>query len=64
MDSPEVQDIHVVGDDLNNHWQGFCRQVVSQGVKQTINLPPAPVYHPQGAYLKQACSRVQTATER
>ena len=43
----------MIGDDVHHNWEGLCRQVMSQGIQQTINLASAPVYHPQATHLSQ-----------
>lgn len=48
---PMTQWLHVLGDDLNDHRQGFCGQVMCQGIQQAINLPSVPVYHSQCTHL-------------
>lgn len=53
MCSPEVQDLHVIGDDVHHDRQGLCRQVMSQGIQQAIKLASAPLHQPQATHLHQ-----------
>jgi hypothetical protein len=48
---PMTERTHVFGDDLNDHRQGFCGQVMRQGIQQAIKRPSVPVYHSQCTHL-------------